>query len=150
MKEGILIALIGAAGIVVGASIRAFGPGLLERIRFRKSKERLDGAWDGVWDVNFPDKKKRKITDVVHLASSGRGTIKGHGEVQNLGKYVLVGKESHYCIALAFNGVAEKKELAGVVLLKKLPGKEKLEGRWVQLDRESDLIGGTVSLQRRQ
>ena len=123
---------------------------MLQRLPKKSVGKRLGGNWDGSWRVEYPDGKKRKVADSLTLMETRNGTVHGHGQVPSLGEYHVQGRNSQYCALISFTGVEDREDLAGVALFKKFPLKGRLEGHWVQLDKDGDMIGGTVILTKRK
>ena len=148
--SGAVMALIGAGGAVVGAVagalIQAFGPRLYERIT-QEHKSEPKAIYNAHFVTEFPESKRRKFDEVVSLTSLPGNKLAGRGSNRNRGQYRVVGEHSQFCDALIYYSIVNPELVAGVILVKHFPDTRNRSGKWAQLDRDGDLVGGAVEFE---
>lgn len=144
MTEGILITIIGSIALIIGAIIQAN----INIFGFIKYFRKKTYHFSCVWQIIEPSKLARTINDTIKITIFKNRTLKGEGVVSDLGKYVIKGIDSDYCLALYYSGIKDKDNLAGVVFINKPPVFDNLEGHWKQLDKNGNILDGTVKLKR--
>jgi hypothetical protein len=150
MPEGILPAVIAAAGTVlaagVGAILKTFSEDLIDLFSGRLFSNRdLKGNWDCKWEVTIPDKQKGYL-DVVEFKGVSGERIRAVGTTRNFGSYKLRGRLSQASLLTFYYEGAGKKSrtLGGVVILELNAVRNKLIGRWYEYTEDRKIIGGAT------
>lgn len=146
--------IIGAAvGSIVTAGIGFFQKivGGIKQVRENNIFQKGD-CFSGNW---FLYNGKGNYEDSLCVTSVKFGKIKCTGKLiyENKEKhYYLQGVVNHYCITFIYYGLENNKKdnTAGVVLLEKSrPDIDELNGKWIQLKKNGELIHGNVVLKRK-
>lgn len=150
MAEAILGAVIGA---IVTVLLNKFPSVILGMKNARqndvfKKGDKFIGNWSLLeYDINYEDQ--------LTVTSVRFGKIKCTGKLiyeKKEKQYYLEGKVNHYCITFTYYGLENKKKdnTAGVVLLdKSTPERDVLDGKWIQLRKDGEIIYGKVQLTRK-
>ena len=104
----------------------------------------LPGRWSCVWRFDFPEGAEA-IRDKVRITRADGGSVEGESNTEGYGRCLYTGHEHAFTVSLSYRGVGPRKQLVGVVLLKRNPGSYVLEGRWLQFTSRSEIAAGTTT-----
>ena len=147
--EAIGVAVIGVAGVIMGALIQAFAPPIVERFLLHKKPSALIGRWKCHWDVTSPLSVSRRfpIDDVVEITKVYDDKVVGTATGPVHGSYIIEGRISLSTIALHYCGLGRTGDQIGVILLKRSDLSDQMSGSWYQYF-DTDLVVGTTRWQK--
>jgi len=144
MKTELAVALIGVAGTVAGALLNSFSAELkaLAFGRLNRNKD-LVGRWDCSWEGADVTGKRFHIQDIVNIGKISGDRVRALADTPGVGGYRLEGRISQSSlVTLFYEGLADRRPLGGVVILKLNPIRNEMHGYWHEYGPEGAIIGG--------
>ncbi|HHX8487092.1 TPA: hypothetical protein ACVO3E_003707 [Vibrio diabolicus] len=114
---------------------------------FDKDLKFILGKWECNWSFQVP-RTYDDFSDRVKITKLKRGKFEGVGFNHDLGEYEIFGEVLDRVVWFKFNGVAEKQDITGLVLLQRKAQRTTLEGEWIQYYSAEKISRGKVSLQK--
>jgi len=150
MKPEFVVALIGLAGTLAGALLNAYSLELKALLFGRLNRDKdLVGAWDCTWDADTPE-KGFPIRDSVNIEKIYGDKVRALGNTPGVGGYRLVGRISQSnLVTFFYEGLADRRPLGGVVILKLNALRNEMQGYWHQCRPDGAIIGGETRWNKR-
>src|SRR2546427_3308599 len=141
MDTTVIAALIGAAGAVGGAVVKAVTPELKPLLTGKaRANSDLVHRWNCRWSAR-PENGGDNIDDVVTISKVWGEKFWGQGINAQYGGYVITGRISRSSlVTLHYTGVDQRQPLGGVVIMKLNATREEMNGYWYEYGREEKIV----------
>ena len=130
--------IIGAAGVIIGAIVKAFAPDLKVLLTGKaRTNSDLVGTWRCTWLVREQTGKETKIGDIVRISRVWGEKLWARGINTEYGDYKITGRVSRSSlVTLHYEGVERRQPRGGVLIMKLNAMREEMNGYWYEYGRE--------------
>lgn len=149
MAKEITVALIGLAGIVIGALLNIYAERLKVRDTGKKKKSgEFVGTWRCTWQCDYGAKMNQKLEDTVEVTKVMGDKFLATG-TNNNGTYEMTGTiKNNDIILLYYTGDELRDALGGVIILASDKRRRNMTGRWDEYSEKEQFRGGTTTWQK--
>jgi len=145
----ITVALIGLAGIIVGALLNMFADEIRGLVAGKKKKSgEFIGKWRCTWLCDYGARMNQTLEDTVEVTKVMGDKFLATG-TNNNGTYEMTGTiKNNDIILLYYTGDELRDALGGVIILASDKRRKNMTGRWDEYSEKEEFRGGTTTWQK--